>query len=350
MNAVVLSGIGAIDTLHYQTIPSPQPQKGEALIKVAHCGVNHLDLLIRAGKRPGPKHFPHILGSEFVGTIENINGPAKEFHIGDQVTVYPWTFCGKCNQCKSGKEQICDFGGTFGRTRWGGYAQYVAVPLQNMIRIPQPLPFDQVCAITLTATTAHHLITRADIKEKSTVLVTASTGGVGTILIQLLKNKGCTVICATSSKEKGSQLKKLGADFVVSTKTMVEDVKKHFPQGVNFVIDMMGGIVWSCALETLTKNGTMVFCATTLDGPGTVNIGNAFSKQLNILGSYGGSRNDLKAALYLLKRGVIKPIIHSVYPFTGVKEAQQLLEEQKVFGKVLLSPTSAATSSTTPTR
>ena len=346
MNAVILSGIGAIDKLVYTSIPTPQPKADEASVKVEYCGINHLDLLIRQGKRPGIPAFPHILGSEIVGTIEKLHSNNDQFSTGGRVAIYPWTFCGKCTPCKSGNEQICDTGGTFGRTRWGGYTQYVTAPIKNLIKIPNMLPLDDVCAITLAGTTAHHLITRANITEKSTVLVTGATGGVGTIVIQLLKNKKCTVVCTTSSKKKINTLKKLGVDYVVSTETIGSDVKKIFPDGVDFAIDMMGGIVWSQALTTLSKNGTMVFCATTLDDPGIVNIGNAFSRQLNILGSYGGSRKDLKAALHLLKSGIIKPVIHSIYSLKDAPVAQQLLEKQKIFGKVLLSPAPSPTTST----
>ncbi len=326
MKAVLLTNIGLSDNLIYKSIDTPQPAKDEVLIKVKYCGLNHLDLLIKQGKRPGPKSFPHILGSEIVGEVKS----------GDTVAVYPWTFCGKCEQCLAGHENICDSGGTLGRTCWGGFAEYVTAPLQNLLKIPKSLSLDAVCASLLTATTAYHLLDRAKVKNGSTVLVTGATGGVGTFVIQLLKNRKCQIIAATSHKNKIKLLKNLGVREVIFTDKLNEQIRKIYPGGVDYVIDIMGGKVWSEAVEVIAKNGTLVFCSTTLDGSGTVNIGSAFSRQINILGSYGGSLQDLKEALILLENGAITPVIDSVVPLAKAKEALEKLANQKAFGKIIL--------------
>ncbi|MBI3282856.1 alcohol dehydrogenase catalytic domain-containing protein [Candidatus Curtissbacteria bacterium] len=336
MNAVVLTTVGMPGNLCYTQIPIPEPKQDEALVQVEYCGLNHLDLLIRQGKRPGPKTFPHILGSEIVGTIAKNNGAISGFRLGDRVTVYPWTFCSKCKQCTSGNENICNSGGTMGRTEWGGYAEYVRVRIQNLIKIPKGLRSEIVCAATLGATTAYHLINRAQIKPRCTVLITGATGGVGTVAIQLLKAKQCIVICTTSHSSKIVKLKRLGVDSVVSTKTFLREIKKLYPQGVDYVIDIMGGFIWSTSVETLAKNGTMVFCATTLNESGIINIGNAFARQLNIMGSYGGTKRNLQTVLNLLHRGTISPIIDSIFSLKEAARALKRLEHQNVFGKILL--------------
>lgn len=333
MQAVVFNQIGKHDVLNYTTIETPKPKSDEALVKVLYCGINHLDILIRQGKRPGIPSFPHILGSEIAGVVET---GAGEFQKGDHVVVYPWTFCGKCEECKNGNEQMCDKGGTFGRTRWGGYAEYIVVPQRNLIKISASAPLEEICAVTLAGTTAHHLIERANLKEKSTVLVTGATGGVGTALIQLLKQKVCTIIAATSDEKKKKQLKTLGVDHVVSTKTMVDEILQLFPQGINYTFDLVGGKVWSQALKTLGKNGTITFCATSLEENGEVEIGKTFAKQLNILGSYGGSKKDLEAVIKLVENGTLKPVIHQILPLEEAKKAHEIIEKQNVFGKVLL--------------
>ena len=131
-------------------------------------------------------------------------------------------------------------------------------------------------------------------------------------------------------------MKRLGIKDAILTKDLITGVKKYYPQGVDYVIDIIGGSIWSQALQTLQKNGTMLFCATSLEGWGQVNITEAFSKQLNILGSYGGTKEDLKEVLKLLIQGKINPVIDSVYPLEKAREAQQKLESQKAFGKILL--------------
>src|SRR3989338_3861298 len=154
MKAVILNNLGSFDNLKLAEIIKPKPNHDEVLVKVDYCGVNHLDLLIIEGKRPALGKFPLILGSEIVGRIVG---------TGEKVAVYPWTYCGKCSPCKSGHENICDYSGTFGRTRQGGYAEYVAVPGKNLVKIPETVDEKVICASTLSATTAYHMIERAKI-------------------------------------------------------------------------------------------------------------------------------------------------------------------------------------------
>lgn len=341
MKAVLLTQLGRKENLVFKDIQTPYPSKKEVVIKVKYCGVNHLDLLIQQGKRPGPKIFPHILGSEMVGTIEAMNQKDSGFTIGDSVTIYPWLYCGRCTQCVAGHENICDNGGTIGRTSWGGYAQYAVVPIQNVMKIPKALSLKNVCASTLAATTAYHLIDRAKVKEGSFVLVTGATGGVGTAVIQLLKSKKCKIFGTTSHPNKRKQLMQLGVDHVVSTNNFISQVKYVRPFGIEYVIDLMGGNVWSQAVEALAKNGTLVFCATTLDGAGSVPIGSAFSKQVNILGSYGGTIKDLTRVMKLLEMGKLKPHIDSIYPLHNAPAALDKLMSQNAFGKILLEPYNA---------
>lgn len=335
MKAVVLTRLGGIDTLVYSDVEKPIVQENEALIKVLYCGVNHLDTLIRQGKRPGPTLFPHILGSEIVGEITSISDQ-KHFKLGDKVAVYPWTFDETCKQCLSGNEQICEHMGTIGRTTWGGYAEYVNVPIQNLIAVSSDSNLADVCAITLTGTTAVHLLERSHIQDNSIVLITGATGGVGTLLIQLLKQKHCTIICSTSHANKIDQLKKLGAAYVISSIGIVPETKTIVPDGVDYAIDIVGGTTWSNVVETLGKNGTMVFCATSQEEMGQIAIGNAFSKQLNILGSYGGSRKHLQTAIELLQKGRFKPVIDSTFPLKDAATAHEKIDTQSLFGKILI--------------
>lgn len=331
MKAAVITGISETEKIKICDVETPKSGTDEVLLKVLYCGINHLDVLIKQGKRPGPKTFPHVLGSEIVGQI---------VESGDVVCVYPWIFCGKCTQCKGGNENICDNGGTFGRTRWGGYAEYVTVPVKNSIKLPSDVAPQDAASVILAGTTAHHLINRAGVTSGKTVLVTGATGGVGTVVIQLLRAKNCTVISTTSHPQKEEQLINLGVDVVVSTEHMTDEILSMYPNGIDYVIDIVGGSIWSKAVETLGKNGTIVFCSTSRDEKGIIDIGKTFHKQLNILGCYGGTRKDMKETLTLVSRKILNPVIDHIYPLRQAEEAHQKIENQKVFGKVLLSVTS----------
>lgn len=324
MKAVVLTRIGGIKDLQYTSVPPPRPKQDEVLVKVLYCGINHLDLHIITGKRSGPQHFPHILGSEIVGEVDD-----------DTVAIFPWTFCGKCKPCQKGDMQICDIGGTLGRTQWGGYAEYAVVPVKNVVKIPKNVPPESICSVTLAGTTAYHLIKRAQIKKKSTVLITGATGGVGTAVIQLLKHTQCKVIAVTSHPNKAKKLKELGVEKILRVSDMMS-LLSLYPSGVDYVIDIVGGSIWSNALQLLSKNGTIVFCATSRSEPGSVDIARTFSRQLNILGSYGGSIEDFKAVLKLPGQGILRPSIDSIYSLSDAKKALEKMEKQENFGKILL--------------
>lgn len=336
MKVAVLKDIGENSSLHLVSLDTPDLQEESALVKVDYCGVNHLDILIRTGKRPGPKKFPHILGSEIIGEIAKLNSSQENFNMGNKVAVYPWTFDSTCQQCQNGYENICDHMGTIGRTSWGGYAEYILVPVKNLLKIPNDSEEDKICAGILAGTTAVHLIERANIKNNSSVLITGSTGGVGTLVLQLLKQLKCQIVCVTSHQEKANQLEELGATHVISTNNFIEEIKKLFPEGVNYVVDLVGGNIWSQAMESLGKNGTMVYCATSLNEPGIVNIGSAFSRQLNILGSYGGTLENFKEMINLVQEGVLSPVIDTVFPLEEAMKAHERVERQEVFGKILL--------------
>ena len=317
MKAIVLTNTGSLKNLILKQLPNPVIHKDETPVKVDYCGVNHLDLLIVEGKRPTYGRLPLILGSEITGNIEE---------TGQKVAVYPWTFCKKCSQCQLGNMQICDHGGTLGRTRQGGYAEYVSVPKENLVYLDRKADERSICSVTLSGTTALHMIKRAKIPDSTTVLLNGATGGVGTVAIQILKSKKCRVIARTSHRNKVKFLKQIGADTVLVNK---------FPESVPYIIDAMGGSIWTKSVEILSKNGTLVFCATSLDGTGSVNIGNAFNK-LNILGSYGGTLEDLKEVIDLVNRGIIKPVIDSVFPLKKVQQALKKIQGQKALGKILI--------------
>ena len=124
--------------------------------------------------------------------------------------------------------------------------------------------------------------------------------------------------------------------MTVNTKHMVNSLKEKFPEGIEYIVDAIGGKIWSESVQLLTKNGNMVFCATTLEENGQINIGQAFTRQINLMGSYGGYLSDLREIIKFVRTGAFNPIIDSVYPLDNTKEALLKLLNQKVFGKILI--------------
>ena len=146
----------------------------------------------------------------------------------------------------------------------------------------------------------------------------------------------CTIVAVTSSVHKIERLKKIGVNTIIDTDKLLEQSTILFPNGFDHVIEIMGGDVWSESVKVLAKGGVMSFCSTTLDGPGAVHIGNAFAREINIHGSYGGTKKDLHVALELLQQGVLAPVIDSMVSLKNAATALEKLQSKRVFGKVIV--------------
>ena len=124
MKAVRFHQYGGPEVLHLEEVPTPSPEAGEALIRVGACGVNHIDLDLRAGTSGFPLSLPHILGIEIAGEVAALGRDVKEPAAGKRVLVPFGVACGQCRECLSGRGNLCQVRVGAGYTRPGGYAEY----------------------------------------------------------------------------------------------------------------------------------------------------------------------------------------------------------------------------------
>ncbi|MBE3559499.1 MAG: zinc-binding dehydrogenase [Ktedonobacteraceae bacterium] len=343
MKAVVFSRQGDIDVLHIEEVPQPVPGINEVVVKVHACGINRLDIYSRTGRtRIAP--MPHISGSEVAGEIAAIGEAVSGLNIGQAVAVAPYLFCGQCESCRSGEEVACLKGDIVGLGNQGGFAEYLRVPATNIVPLPQGVDFVSAAAVGLATITAWHMLTRrAPLTPGQDVLVHAAGSGIGSAAIQIAKLSGARVITTVGSAAKVEQARKLGADEVINynEQDFLQEVRRITgKRGVDVVVEHIGTTTWEKSIACLTRRGRLVTCGATTGDEGKTNIWSLFAKELTLIGSYGGSRQDLADVLKLVAIGHLRPVIYGTFSLAQVGQAQKLMENREQFGKLIVTPLS----------
>jgi len=339
MKAVRFHQHGGPDVLRCEDAPDPDPGPGEVLVRVRACALNHLDVWARRG-RPGVETpMPHITGSDVAGEVASSN--ASDVAIGRRVMLQPGVSCGCCEACLSGKDNECASYEVLGYLHHdGGYAEYVKVPVQNLISIPDEIDFVHAAAFPLTFLTAWHmLITCARLKRGEDVLVLAAGSGVGQAAIQIAILQGARVIATAGSAAKLERARSLGAAEVIDhhRQDIAEEIKRLTNRrGVDVVIEHVGEATWAKSVRSLARGGRLVTCGATTGADGAINLNALFGKRLTIQGSYMGTKGELIRAARFFFAGQLKPVIDRTFPLHEAGSAHRRMEESEQFGKIVL--------------
>jgi NADPH:quinone reductase-like Zn-dependent oxidoreductase len=342
MKAVIVKEHGGIDALRFEEAPDPSPAPDEVLVRVRAVALNHLDLWVRRGV-PGFRFpLPLVPGCDIAGTVVEPGIRADGLAAGDEVVIAPGVSCGHCRACLSGRDHHCRRYGILGESRDGGCAELAAVPRANVIRKPANLSFEEAASMPLTFLTAWHmLIARCELRPGETVLVQAAGSGVSSAAIQIAKLWGATVIATASTDEKLERARELGADHVVnySERDVAREVAVVTGKGgADVVLDHVGSETWEGSTRSLAWQGRFVTCGATTGADVTLNLRHLFFKSLSILGSTMGSRAEVCEVFEHAEAGRLRPVVGKLLPLAEVREGHRLLEERRVFGKVVLVP------------
>ena len=341
MKAVVFHEHGGPEKLKYEDRPEPQVKPDEVLVRVKACALNHLDIWIRQGIPAYQIPLPHISGSDISGLVERVGSLSKDVKIGQKVFVSPGLSCGECDECKVGHDNLCASYGLVGAKTDGGYAEFVAVPGQNVIPIPASLTFEQAAAFPLVSVTAWHMIvTQAWLRRGETVLVMGAGSGVGSMAVQIARYIGARVITTVGSEDKVKKALVIGADEVINHAT--DDVARRVSEftggrGVDVVIEHIGPQVWEQCLKSLAKGGRLITCGATTGGEAKIDLRLLFSRSLTLKGSYMGTKAELLEVTKLVGSGKLKTVIDHVYPLKEARAAQEQMLSRKLFGKLVLT-------------
>jgi NADPH:quinone reductase-like Zn-dependent oxidoreductase len=253
----------------------------------------------------------------------------------------PGLSCGRCTACLSGADNECATYEVLGYLNHdGGYAEYVKVPVQNLISIPDEIDFVHAAAFPLTFLTAWHmLMTRARLKRGEDVLVLAAGSGVGQAAIQIAFLHGARVFATAGSEEKLERARALGAFEVIHhhQQDIAEEIKRLTNRrGVDVVIEHVGEATWAKSVRSLARGGRLVTCGATTGANGAVNLNALFSKQLTIMGSYMGTKGELMRAARFFFAGQLKPVIDRTFPLAEAADAHRRMDASGQFGKIVL--------------
>jgi len=330
MKAVWFSEHGSADVLQYGDFPEPIAERN-VVVDVEYCGVNHLDIWTRIGISGKKIRLPHICGCDIVGTVK-----------GKRVMVYPGVSCGKCLHCKEGNEPLCKgFAIIGGMSDWnGGYAEKVAVPARNVVRLPEALKSEVAATLGVSYLVSWNMLRTNNASNGKTVLVYGATSGVGMATIQLAKALGCRIITTVSISEKRKFAEDLGAHHVIdrNNQKILDEMKNIAPEGVDIVIDHVGAATWPTSIAALRNGGNMAVCGMTSGNEATVPIRMFYSKQITMTGALLGTSAQLDQLIKFVIAKKIRPVIDSIFELKDARQAQSKMELNHHQGKILIKP------------
>ena len=314
---------GAPEVMHPGQTAAPQAGPGDVLIKVAYAGVNRPDCLQRSGRYPPPLGASPILGLEASGRVVAVGEGVTQWRVGDAV-------CGLANG--------------------GAYAEYVAIPQGQVLPVPKGLSLLQAAALPENYFTVWtNVFQRGRLQSGETFLVHGGSSGIGLTAIQLAKAFGARVLCTVGNTDKVEACLKAGADVAINYRTqdfVDEALAATAQQGVNIILDMVGGDYMQRNLKALSVDGRLVQIAFLQPSKTEVDWIALMVKRLTFTGSTLRPRSvadkaqmaaELKQNVWpMMEQGKCLPVIHQVFDLDQAAQAHALMESSTHIGKIML--------------
>jgi L-iditol 2-dehydrogenase len=263
MKAAVLHSLGNILT---EMVNIPQIGRDEVLIKVKYCGICGSD--VPRSMISGARKYPLILGHEFAGEVAEVGDNVDHLKVKDKVVVAPLVPCGGCEHCKATNYGLCDNYNIIGTGSNGAFAEFVKVPKDHVLQIPDNLDFETAAGIE-PATIGYHGLQKANIQPGETVVV-MGCGSIGQLTLQWAKIFGATTVIAVDIfEEKLEFAKELGADITVNSREVdaVEKIREITNGGAEVVVETAGTVITQQqSILAAKKKGRVVFLGITHKG------------------------------------------------------------------------------------
>ncbi len=341
MKAVRIYEHGGPEVLRLEEVAAPVPAAGQALVRVRTVALNHIDLWVRGGLPRLRVRFPHTLGADIAGEIASLGEGVTGWSPGDAVMIHPAVSCGRCAACVAGQDNRCREYSILGEHIPGGYAEFIAVPQENLLRKPPHLSFAEAAAMPLVFLTAWNmLVTRARLRFGEEVLIWGAGSGVGSAAIQIARLHEARVLTTVGEAWKVEPARALGADAVIHYREqdVLDEIRRLTGRrGVDVVVDHVGAATWETSIKALAPGGRLAVCGATSGPEVAFDVRYLFARQLAILGTWMGTKGEMAEVLRLIERRRFRPVVHVVLPLEEAAAAHRLLAERRHFGKVVLS-------------
>lgn len=314
---------GGPETLRVSETQAPVLQPGQVLVDVKAFGINRADTLQRQGKYPPPPGESEILGLEVAGVVSSVCDTVSVWKPGDRV---------------------------FGLVAGGGYAEQVAVNQHHLMAIPDNMPSDHAAGLAEVFLTAYQCLqTLAGLKQGQRALIHAGASGVGLAALQLCRYLGIDAATTASSAQKLSLCTEMGASIGINytSDDFSAVLKENWPDGVDMVLDMVGGDYLNRNLAVLKRDGHIVQLAM-LAGryADKLDLGLLLGKRARIEGTTLRSRTDAykrelieafaSHCLPAFSSGELKVNVDTVYDASEIQTAHQRLEDNDTQGKIVV--------------
>jgi len=340
MKAVYFDEHGTADVLKYtEDFPMPQVADGEALIKIHAVSLNRVDTVVRRGYPGQTIPLPHVLGGDIAGEVVTPALGSSKFKAGERVVVYPIKLPKERDPHYGYNEFLNDGWQFFGMQCHGGYAEYIAVPEENLVRISDQVSYEEAAALPIAGLTAYHAIFgTVELRPDDYFFIWGGSGGLGTYAVQLAKIKGAKVIATVGKNEKKQAIYDLGADLVLNhhEDDILARVREFAPKGIDLIIDYVGPATFDKSFAMLRKNGTIVACGMLSGMEVKLHYQQFYFRHLNLRGIFLGPRNEFEQFVNLKNENKIKSHIHQVFDLKDAVEAHKLLESSDHLGKLVL--------------
>ncbi|MBC5824327.1 MAG: quinone oxidoreductase [Candidatus Eremiobacteraeota bacterium] len=321
MKAIVAMRAGGPDVMQLAECARPAVGSGQALVRIHYAGINYVDLYYRSGVYP-TESVPIPLGSEAAGTVEETGEGVFEVKPGDRVAY---------------------------ATHIGSYAEYAAVPADQLVQIPDGVDDRSAAGVLLQGMTAHYLTHSTYALQRGDVaLIHAAAGGVGRLLVQMAKMRGASVIGTVSTEAKARAARGVGADYVINYAEIdfaAETWRLTDGRGAHVVYDSVGASTFDASLESLRARGTLVSFGNA-SGPVREFAPLLLSRKGSLyltrpkLDDYVASREELlwraNDVFSWLAQGKLRVTVDREYELSDVSVAHRDLESRRIAGKLLL--------------
>ena len=325
---------GGPERLALRERADPVPALGEVLVRTAAIGLNFADLFVRSGDYPRTPKPPFVPGMEISGTVEAVGSGVADLRAGTRVVALPI---------------------------FGGHAEKVAVPAARVFPLPEGADLVEAAAVAVTFLTAWYACHRAQVGAGERVVVTAAAGGVGTALLQILKQRGAKVLALAGSEEKLALCRELGAAEAGLYAAADDLVDRLFGGRPDVVVDAVGGRLFSRLWKRLESGGRYVLYgfAAASGGKGVAKaraarelLGMGFHSpyeviqtcrtligfNLSLLPDRSGElRRGAEEVFGLWREGRIRPILGPRFSFQRLPDAHRALASRKTTGKVVVT-------------